>query len=64
MILDLMKGSDYIVVHHINFLIRVSDTKIVDTVKEIAPSIPEYDGWFVIIADQVVVHTTVGMEEE
>jgi hypothetical protein len=64
MILDLTKGGDYIVVHQINFFIRVSDVKIVDTAKEIDPSIPKYDGWFIIIADQIVVHPTIGMEKE
>jgi hypothetical protein len=64
MILDLTKGSDYTIIHQINFLIWVSDFLIVDTAKEIGPSTPEYDGWFVIIADQIVVHPTVGMEKE
>jgi hypothetical protein len=64
MILDLTKGSDYTIIHQINFLIWVSDFLNVDTAKEIGPSTPEYDGWFVIIADQIVVHPTVGMEKE
>jgi hypothetical protein len=64
MILDLMKGGDYIIVHQINVLIRVSDVKVVDTAKEIGLSIPKYDGWFIVIADQIVVHPTIGMEKE
>jgi hypothetical protein len=64
MILDLTKGGNYIIVHQINFLIWVSNAKVVDTVKEIGPSIPNYDGWFIIIADQIVVHPTIGMEKE
>ncbi len=34
--------------------------KIVDTAKEIGPSAPKYDGWFIIITDQI----SVGMEKE
>jgi hypothetical protein len=64
MILDLTKGSDYVIIHQINFLVWVSDAKVVDIVKEIGPGIPKYDGWFIVIADQIVVHPTIGMEKE
>jgi hypothetical protein len=64
MILDLTNGGNYIIVHQINFFIWVSDAKVVDTAKETGPSIPEYDGWFIVIADQIVVHSTIGMEKE
>jgi hypothetical protein len=27
-------------------------------------SVPKYDGWFIVIADQIVEHLTIGMEKE